>query len=143
MSASPIARQCVSHSQVIPTKKVVIHDANQLPDVYSSTPNGTLFSTTPGGKFSIFLFIPNLYDINFIHPLFSGCSFNSTTEKSCFFYFYPLLRWHCSFLWLCLYVMRMTQYRTRWKTFDFCHTHKQTRHIHQFAQCLCEIRCVE
>lgn len=50
MSASPIARQCVSHSQVIPTKKVVIHDSNQLPDVYSSTPNGTLFSTTPGGK---------------------------------------------------------------------------------------------
>lgn len=52
MSASPIARQlCASHAQSIPSKKVLIHDANQLPDVYSSTPGGTLYSTTPGGKF--------------------------------------------------------------------------------------------
>lgn len=57
MSASPIARQCISHSQVIPTKKVLIHDTNQLPDVYSSTPNGTLFSTTPGGKHPLFSFL--------------------------------------------------------------------------------------
>lgn len=50
MSASPIARQlCASHAQSIPSKKVLINDANQLPDVYSSTPNGTLYSTTPGG----------------------------------------------------------------------------------------------
>lgn len=60
MSASPIARQSFSHSQVIPTKKVTINDANQLPDVYSSTPNGTLFSTTPGGKLT-----PNA-NLNFI-----------------------------------------------------------------------------
>lgn len=53
MSASPIARQLASHSQAqsIPSKKVLIHDPNQMPDVYSSTPNGTLYSTTPGGKY--------------------------------------------------------------------------------------------
>lgn len=50
MSASPMARQACSHVQAIP-KKVLITDESQLPDVYSSTPGGTLFSTTPGGKF--------------------------------------------------------------------------------------------
>lgn len=50
MSASPIARQ-VTQSQNIPlTKRVVIDDANQLPADYSSTPGGTLYSTTPGGE---------------------------------------------------------------------------------------------
>lgn len=50
MSASPIARQaCASHAQVIPSKTIMIRDAAQMPDVYSSTPGGTLFSTTPGG----------------------------------------------------------------------------------------------
>ncbi|KAM4575972.1 eukaryotic translation initiation factor 4E-binding protein 1-like [Odontesthes bonariensis] len=31
------------------TKRVIINDANQMPHSYSSTPGGTLFSTTPGG----------------------------------------------------------------------------------------------
>lgn len=35
---------------VIPSKRVMLTDASQLPDIYSSTPNGTLYSTTPGGK---------------------------------------------------------------------------------------------
>ncbi|XP_012173171.1 eukaryotic translation initiation factor 4E-binding protein [Bombus affinis] len=48
MSASPIARQA-TQSQNIPSKRVVINDPNQLPIDYSSTPGGTLFSTTPGG----------------------------------------------------------------------------------------------
>ncbi|XP_033227230.1 eukaryotic translation initiation factor 4E-binding protein 1 [Belonocnema kinseyi] len=48
MSASPIARQA-TQSQSIPSKRVVIHDPNQLPADYSSTPGGTIFSTTPGG----------------------------------------------------------------------------------------------
>lgn len=49
MSASPIARQA-TQSQNIPTSRsVVIDDANQLPADYSSTPGGTLYSTTPGG----------------------------------------------------------------------------------------------
>lgn len=49
MSASPIARQACSQMQVIPSRKVLIHDASDLPDLYSSTPGGTLYSTTPGG----------------------------------------------------------------------------------------------
>lgn len=50
MSASPVARQACSHAQAIPSKRVLVTDASQLPEVYSSTPGGTLFSTTPGGK---------------------------------------------------------------------------------------------
>lgn len=50
MSASPIARQACSHAQAIPSRKVLITDPAQMPEVYSSTPGGTLFSTTPGGK---------------------------------------------------------------------------------------------
>lgn len=54
MSASPIARTLhQSQAQSIPSKKVLIHDPNQLPDVYSSTPGGTIFSTTPGGLFHL------------------------------------------------------------------------------------------
>lgn len=49
MSASPIARQA-TQSQSIPTKRVIITDPSQLPIDYSSTPGGTLYSTTPGGK---------------------------------------------------------------------------------------------
>lgn len=49
MSASPIARQA-THSQSIPSRHVVINDASQLPMDYSTTPGGTLFSTTPGGE---------------------------------------------------------------------------------------------
>lgn len=49
MSASPIARQA-TQSQSIPLKKIVFNDPSQLPADYSSTPGGTLFSTTPGGQ---------------------------------------------------------------------------------------------
>ena len=48
MSASPIAKQA-TQSQNIPSKRIVINDSSQLPADYSSTPGGTLFSTTPGG----------------------------------------------------------------------------------------------
>ncbi|XP_076652609.1 eukaryotic translation initiation factor 4E binding protein thor [Halictus rubicundus] len=48
MSASPIARQA-TQSQSIPLKKILFSDPSQLPADYSSTPGGTLFSTTPGG----------------------------------------------------------------------------------------------
>ncbi|XP_056635625.1 eukaryotic translation initiation factor 4E-binding protein [Diorhabda carinulata] len=48
MSASPIARQAVE-SQAIPIRRVLINDHSELPAHYSSTPGGTLFSTTPGG----------------------------------------------------------------------------------------------
>ncbi|XP_059910790.1 eukaryotic translation initiation factor 4E-binding protein 1 [Gadus macrocephalus] len=37
-------------SKSIPTRRVVINSADHMPQVdYSSTPGGTLFSTTPGG----------------------------------------------------------------------------------------------
>ncbi|XP_066534430.1 eukaryotic translation initiation factor 4E-binding protein 2 [Hoplias malabaricus] len=38
-----------SESRAIPTRKVLINDATQLPHDYCTTPGGTLFSTTPGG----------------------------------------------------------------------------------------------
>lgn len=43
-----------SQNQNIPTKRMIITDINQLPSDYSSTPGGTLYSTTPGGKFLLF-----------------------------------------------------------------------------------------
>jgi len=59
MSASPIARQAAQpQGQAIP-KRILINDASQLPHDYSSTPNGTLYSTTPGGTRII-------YDRNFL-----------------------------------------------------------------------------
>ncbi|KAK5897378.1 hypothetical protein CesoFtcFv8_010445 [Champsocephalus esox] len=33
----------------IPTRVLTLKDWSQLPDIYSQTPGGTLFSTTPGG----------------------------------------------------------------------------------------------
>ncbi|XP_037073653.1 uncharacterized protein LOC119094836 [Pollicipes pollicipes] len=47
MSASPMARQ--SLSQNIPTRNVQLGHVSELPHDYSSTPGGTIFSTTPGG----------------------------------------------------------------------------------------------
>jgi hypothetical protein len=48
MSASPVARQ-VTQSQVIPSRRMVISSASDLPNDYSTTPGGTFYSTTPGG----------------------------------------------------------------------------------------------
>ncbi|XP_076067027.1 eukaryotic translation initiation factor 4E binding protein thor [Oratosquilla oratoria] len=49
MSASPVARQVTqSQAQAIP-RRVTINSPADLPHDYSSTPGGTLFSTTPGG----------------------------------------------------------------------------------------------
>lgn len=49
MSASPIARQAAQpQGQAIP-RRILINNASELPHDYSSTPNGTLYSTTPGG----------------------------------------------------------------------------------------------
>lgn len=39
-----------SQSRAIPTRTVALSDATQLPPDYCTTPGGTLFSTTPGGK---------------------------------------------------------------------------------------------
>ncbi|XP_060522725.1 eukaryotic translation initiation factor 4E-binding protein [Cylas formicarius] len=48
MSASPMARQ-VADTKAIPIKRVLVNDPSEMPNHYSSTPGGTLFSTTPGG----------------------------------------------------------------------------------------------
>jgi len=48
MSASPVARQ-VTQSQVIPSRRMMINSASDLPNDYSTTPGGTFYSTTPGG----------------------------------------------------------------------------------------------
>lgn len=39
-----------SQSRAIPTRTVALSDPAQLPPDYCTTPGGTLFSTTPGGK---------------------------------------------------------------------------------------------
>uniref|UniRef100_A0A1W7RAK1 Eukaryotic translation initiation factor 4E binding protein n=1 Tax=Hadrurus spadix TaxID=141984 RepID=A0A1W7RAK1_9SCOR len=39
----------LTESCQIPARRVVINDESQLPIDYSSTPGGTIFSTTPGG----------------------------------------------------------------------------------------------
>jgi translation initiation factor 4E binding protein 1 len=46
-------------SRSIPTRRVLLNDPSQLPNDYSQTPGGTLFSTTPGGSRII-------YDRNFL-----------------------------------------------------------------------------
>lgn len=38
-----------SQSQLIPTRRILLTDDSQLPSDYSSTPGGTLYSTTPNG----------------------------------------------------------------------------------------------
>ncbi|XP_026154122.1 eukaryotic translation initiation factor 4E-binding protein 1-like [Mastacembelus armatus] len=44
------ARGQTTGSREIPAvRRVAIHDAAHMPQEYSSTPGGTLFSTTPGG----------------------------------------------------------------------------------------------
>lgn len=40
----------LSECRAIPTRTVLINDTTQLPHDYCTTPGGTLFSTTPGGK---------------------------------------------------------------------------------------------
>ena len=39
----------MSSQQSIPTRRITINDAAEMPAVYSSTPGGSIFSTTPGG----------------------------------------------------------------------------------------------
>ena len=51
---------CGPKATSIPIRRVVLNDASQLPNEYSQTPGGTLFSTTPGGRFNhVFLLIIN------------------------------------------------------------------------------------
>jgi len=48
MSASAMERSC-TEGQDIPIRRLTIHNEADMPDVYSSTPGGTIFGTTPGG----------------------------------------------------------------------------------------------
>lgn len=50
-----MARQVETKS--IPIKKVYLNDSSELPSHYSSTPGGTLYSTTPGGKYNCLKFL--------------------------------------------------------------------------------------
>ena len=50
MSSSVASEQQSKTSKDIPVRKVVVNDPNQLPLDYGTTPGGTIFSTTPGGK---------------------------------------------------------------------------------------------
>ncbi|XP_010897177.1 eukaryotic translation initiation factor 4E-binding protein 1 isoform X1 [Esox lucius] len=64
-------------SKAIPTRRVTINDAAHMPHDYSTTPGGTLFSTTPGGVTS-----PPFKHINNAH---TGEPLNNNTapaEKS-------------------------------------------------------------
>ncbi|KAL1497672.1 hypothetical protein ABEB36_008594 [Hypothenemus hampei] len=58
----------------IPIKKVIIDDPSDLPNHYSETPGGTLFSTTPGGTRIV-------YEKNFLMTLRN--SPNSKTPPTC------------------------------------------------------------
>lgn len=49
MSTAPNLERQTSDSLNIPERRVVIKDPNELPPDYSTTPGGTIFSTTPGG----------------------------------------------------------------------------------------------
>lgn len=86
MSASPIARQAHSHAQLIPAmRKVLISEPSQMPDVYSSTPNGTLYSTTPGGmEFFPLLLSYWTFHSHFIIVVFSDdCTKLSESREKC------------------------------------------------------------
>ena len=41
-----------SESRAIPSRRIIVNDPGQLPIDYSTTPGGTIFSTTPGGESS-------------------------------------------------------------------------------------------
>ena len=41
-----------SESRAIPSRRIIVNDPRQLPIDYSTTPGGTIFSTTPGGESS-------------------------------------------------------------------------------------------
>jgi hypothetical protein len=40
----------MSNSEGIPIRRMVVHDAKDMPLHYGETPGGSIFSTTPGGK---------------------------------------------------------------------------------------------
>ena len=50
MSKSTTGSHQLSSGRAIPTRNVVLTDPSQLPHDYGTTPGGTMFSTTPGGK---------------------------------------------------------------------------------------------
>jgi hypothetical protein len=43
----------MSNSEGIPIRRMVVHDAKDMPLHYGETPGGSIFSTTPGGRHSI------------------------------------------------------------------------------------------
>jgi len=49
MSSVGSPKKLLNNGREIPTRRMQVNDISQLPYDYSSTPGGTLFSTTPGG----------------------------------------------------------------------------------------------
>lgn len=58
-----------SQTQTIPIRRVLLTDDSQLPSHYSSTPGGTLYSTTPNGESFLFLSKPLTTDFSILHSL--------------------------------------------------------------------------
>lgn len=53
MSEVPQLERQSSESRTIPERRVIVKDPTELPNTYSQTPGGTIFSTTPGGEILI------------------------------------------------------------------------------------------
>lgn len=58
-----------SQTQTIPIRRVLLTDDSQLPSHYSSTPGGTLYSTTPNGESFLFLSKALTTDFSILHSL--------------------------------------------------------------------------
>ena len=67
MSKAPNLERQTSDSLNIPERRVVVKDPNELPLDYSTTPGGTIFSTTPGGDCCD---VVNVYHIMCALPVF-------------------------------------------------------------------------
>jgi len=50
MSAACHTTNSPTKAKNIQIRRIVLNDASQMPSDLSSTPGGTLFSTTPGGR---------------------------------------------------------------------------------------------
>ena len=68
MSSAAPTQQNMLPSKNIPVRRVVVNDPGQLPLDYGTTPGGTIFSTTPGGRpnaIEVFnLFVTLLYYVS-------------------------------------------------------------------------------
>lgn len=88
-------------SRPIPTRVLTLKDWSQLPDCYSQTPGGTLFSTTPGGKKNCTVLWFCVINLCFQNS--TGKKKGKTLEKFDF----------CWKLMVCAYVQTVTRHLSR------------------------------